>query len=108
MTEQVYNAIKDSIKNKDIDAENIVVIVTNLISLVEKIIVGPNRGAEKKRVVIKVLEMLIHDSKMDPQMKATINLLVHTTVPPLIDTMIDIGRGNIDIGKHPVVKRCCF
>ena len=108
-TQEVYDAIKDSVTD-GIDSSNIITIISNLIPLVEKVIKEKHQGPLKKQIVIEVLTMLVNDSVTNQNVKNTLLLIIHTTVPTVIDTMIDIGKGNIDLGKHstnPNVQQCC-
>jgi hypothetical protein len=104
----VYNQIKKIIiVDKELDAGSLVGLVTHLIPIVQKIATGGS-GIYKKTIVITVLEMVIKDSKLDDNVKDSLNILVQTTIPITIDIMINIANGNIDLAKS--TKGCfgCF
>ena len=102
---KVYNQVKGWVEGSDIlDASSIITLVVKLIPIVQKLGLGKGQGEYKKQIVVDVLTMVVRDSKLDSEAKAGLNILVQTTIPYTIDTMIGIANGNIDIAKH--AKRC--
>ena len=105
----VYDEIKKSIENKTLSASNLIVIVTELIPIVEKVIKHDRPGQYKKKLLLDVLEMVINDSpKLDKNEKDNILVIVNTIIPPAVDAMIAIARGRLNIGKK--IKnnfKCC-
>lgn len=96
---QVYNQIKEWVdKTENPDASNIIVLVTLLIKCVENV-AKDKEGAYKKNLVLTVLTKVINESKLEPDAKAALLVIVHTTIPVIIDTMISIANKEIDIGK---------
>lgn len=105
----VYSKIKNMVDNDNLETSDIINLVVKLIPIVQKAITGKHEGAYKKLVVITVLELVIDDSNLDNDAKSALHLLVQTTIPVTIDTMIGIANGNIDLAKH--AKGCfsvCF
>jgi hypothetical protein len=102
----VYAQIKEWVEGRPVNAATIVGLVTQLIPIVQKTIVGKHEGAYKKLVVISVLELVIRDSDLDQENKDALNVVVQTTVPITIDTMVGIAKGDIDLAKH--AKSCCI
>ena len=100
----VYNQVRDMI-GKKLETGDIINLVVRLIPIVQKVVVGKHEGGYKKMVVITVLEMIITDSDLDNDAKAALHLLVQTTIPITIDTMINIANGNINLAKH---AKTCF
>lgn len=78
----------------------IVELVTQLIPIVQKIVTDTNSGDYKKSIVIEVLRMVVEDSNINNNDKIPINLIIDTTVPFMIDTMIHIAKGEIDLAKN--------
>jgi hypothetical protein len=106
----VYNQIKDWVDKTDKpDASDIIILVTLLIKCVEKI-AADKEGVYKKDLVIKVLTKVINESKLEPDAKLVLMGLVETTIPFMIDTMINIAKNKIDLGKIKTkLSKCiCF
>jgi hypothetical protein len=104
----VYNQIKDWVdKTEKPDASNIIVLVTLLIKCVENVAKDKD-GAYKKNLVLTVLTKVITESKLEPDAKAALMVLVHTTIPVIIDTMISIANKEIDLGKAKTEMSKCF
>jgi len=97
--ELVYNQIKDWVeKTEKPDASNIIQLVTLLIKCVEKIC-KDKEGSYKKNMVLVILRKVINESKLEQDVKISLLILVETTIPVIIDTMISIANKEIDIGK---------
>ena len=91
--------------SKEITASSIVSLITELIPAIQKLVVGGNRGAYKKQVLINVLHLLVDESSIEN--KESIRNIVDTTVPPMVDTMISIANGKFDLFAQETVKNCC-
>jgi hypothetical protein len=95
----VYNQIKQWVDNTDKpEASNIIVLVTLLIKCVENV-AKDKSGAYKKDLVLKVLRKVINESKLEPDAKLALLVLVETTIPTIIDTLISVANNELDIGK---------
>lgn len=66
-------------------------------------------GSDKKKIVISVLEKLIDAKVKDKEVSDMLKLLVHTTVPTLIDTLVSIDKKELRIKLQKGLKRifCC-
>jgi hypothetical protein len=105
---QVYNQIKSWVdKTDEPNASNIIVLVTLLIKCVENIF-GDKSGSYKKNLVLKVLQKVINESKLTDNAKASLLDLVNTTIPVVIDTMINIANKQVDINKGDNKSPGCF
>lgn len=104
----LYNQFKDWSEGDKLDASNVIQLVTLLIPAVQKIVIEPHRGPYKKKVVINVLELLIQDSKLNNNAKTTLKIIVNTTVPITIDTLISVAKGDINVGKVVKTTQCCI
>jgi len=106
----VYNQIKQWVDNTDKpDASNIIVLVTLLIKCVENI-AKDKSGSYKKDLVLKVLRKVINESNLEPDAKMTLLVLVETTIPTIIDTLISVANNELDLGKIKTsMSKClCF
>jgi len=104
----VYDQIKDWVdKTEKPDASNIIMLVTLLIKCVENV-AKDKSGSYKKNLVLTVLTKVINESKLEPDAKAALMILVQTTIPVIIDTMISIANKEIDIGKVKTEMSKCF
>lgn len=94
------------IESGEFTASSIVSLVTELIPAIQKLVVGENRGQYKKQVLIKVLNLLLDESSVEN--KESIQDIIDTTVPLMVDTMISIYKGKVNLlGKEEAVKSCC-
>lgn len=104
----VYSKLKEmSDKTETPDAGVMVVLVTLLIKIVEKI-AGDKSGTYKKELVIKVLTKVVEDSKISDDSKSSLIAVINYTIPTMIDTMISLAKNEINIGKMKEQKRSCL
>ena len=97
----LYEKFKGFVTGEEkINAVNIVIIVQTLIPTIEKMVKGDGRGEYKKEVLIMVLNKIIQDAELEPEVQAFLEHIVETSIPPMIDTMISIAHGEIDLGKE--------
>lgn len=86
----------------------LITLITLMIPQLEKIVVGPNRGEYKKKIIISVLDLLVGNSNLDENAKDSLYLVIKTTIPITIDTMISVAHGDIDLGKElKKIQNCC-
>lgn len=105
---QVYNQIKEWVDNTEKpDASNIIVLVILLIKCVEKV-AKDKEGSYKKDLVLKVLTKVINESKLESDAKIALLVMVQTTIPVMIDTMISIANKEIDLVKVKTAFSKCF
>lgn len=103
----IYEQIKYLIDDKP-TSRSIIKIVTYSMKCVENTMKDKS-GSYKKEVVMRVIERVVEDSKLDKESKEDLTFLIHTTIPSIIDTMVGIARHKIDIGKTKKYFRdCCF
>lgn len=106
-TLELYNRFKGW-GNRSLHASDMITMVTLLIPMVQKLINGKGQGAYKKRIILDVLELIIGDSTLEPSDKQSLILVLHTTIPPVIDTLISVAKGDLDIGKIIKSTGCCL
>jgi len=86
--------LKKLIANYGLSNENIMFIVTNMMSNIGKY--KTLTGLEKKEVVIILVNKAIDESnELDDQVKAVLKMTMQTVVPTAIDIMIDISNYKI-------------
>lgn len=106
LTQQVYNEIKGTIRNKTVDKESIIMMVTLLIPIVQRLCRG-REGTYKKQVVITVLTRLVDDSSIENHAKNTLYEIIQVVVPEVIDSLISVATHKLDIGKGGTSGGCC-
>ncbi len=96
----IYNQLKYWIDgSQELNASSMVMLVTQVIALVQQEIPEHGKGEYKKDVAMQVIKMIVNDSKLDAGAKASLNLLLDSTVPSMIDAMVSISRQEIDFHK---------
>ena len=106
---EVYEQIKEYVDGDRITSATLISLVTHLIPITQKVIIDKHKGPYKKKVVITVLKMIIDDSKLNDSNKETLHLVVQSTIPFTIDTMVGIAKGDIDLAKYKEsVEKCCI
>ena len=76
---------------KELSSENIIYIVSNLMSTVGKY--KKLSGVEKKEIVLLFINNIIDNSNLDDTVKISLQLAVSTVVPNAIDILVDISHG---------------
>lgn len=106
----LYKIAKSWTINKDIDPASIVEFVTFLMQQIEVLILEPGMGAEKKRVVMQVLQLVIEDqTHLSETVRNLLNSMMKLVIPNMIDTFIGLSNGEIDIGKAFIeLVTCCL
>lgn len=106
LVQQIYNEIKGTIRNKTIDSSSIILLVTLTIPVVQRVARGKD-GAYKKKVLLTVINQLVNDSNLDQTSKFALLTIVETIVPDVVDTLIDVAKNRLDIGKGTTNGGCC-
>lgn len=97
-TTQLAVKLSEAVTERQLDLESIVPIAINLITFVEGL--GKLSGLEKKRIVIDVIKDYVSKNTKDPQ-KADLLAFISLTLPGLIDNIIDLSTGKIQIRVKP-------
>lgn len=98
--------LKKLIANYGLSNENIMFIVTNMMSNIGKY--KTLTGLEKKEVVIILVNKAIDESnELDDQVKAVLKMTMQTVVPTAIDIMIDISKGRYKFKYLPRLAAWC-
>jgi hypothetical protein len=92
ITTKLDIVLKKLITDYGITNENIMFIVTNMMSVIGKY--KTISGTEKKEIVISLIIKAIDDSvDLNNQVKSSLTMTIQTVVPPAIDIMVDIANG---------------
>ncbi len=106
--QRIYDAVKKIFVEKTITTSNVVVLAVQAMQIVEKI---PDlTGGDKKNIVIKVVKLIVNEFELDDDSRATINLVIDTTLPVAIDMIVGASKGAFDLNtlKVKLAKlRCC-
>jgi len=98
--------LKKLIANYGLSNENIMFIVTNMMSNIGKY--KTLTGLEKKEVVIILVNKAIDESnELDDQVKDVLKMTMQTVVPTAIDIMIDISKGRYKFKYLPRLAAGC-
>jgi GMP synthase PP-ATPase subunit len=104
LVQAVYSIVKD----QQITAQNLPAILAQIMIQVENAHVSNMTGDLKKQVTISVLKLLVTNSTMTDDEKTMLIQMINTTVPLMIDTIIGVANGSIDISKKmPTRCFCC-
>jgi len=109
---RLYALAKGWATQHKVSAASVVTFTTYLISAVEQLVTEGHAGAYKKLVVMTVLRRVVANDIpfADAEDKAALLGVVELVVPRLIDTIIGVATGSIDIGKifGSGGAQCCF
>ena len=98
--------LKKLIANYGLSNENIMFIITNMMSNIGKY--KTLTGLEKKEIVIILINKAIDESnELDDQVKAVLKMTMQTVVPTTIDIMIDISKGRYKFKYLPRLAAWC-
>lgn len=101
--EVIYAKIKNTWK-EELTPIAVVHLVPEIIKYVQE--ESKASGPEKKEMAIKLITLLINDSSSEN--KEELLYLVDTTVPTMIDVMIQISKQDILLGKMKTKCMSCF
>jgi len=106
---RLYDEIETLIEGKKIDAGSIISIATLLMKTVEKY--SDVNGIQKKEIVLAVLRKIVQEKISDPDERANVLFLVEQTVPPVIDALVAVDKGQLKIkiqkGCKSLFSCCC-
>ena len=108
---RLYQLAKSWANGRAVTAASIVTFATYLISASEQLVTEGHAGAFKKQAVLTVLRNVVANDivfKSQDDREAVLGV-VELVVPMLIDTIIGVATGSIDIGKiFGSASCCCF
>lgn len=102
----VYNALRDQIGRKShISQLDIVPLIMACIRIVERLEGGGGLG--KKQLALALITRLIRDSNMSESEKVTVQRIVETVGPSIIDGLIDADHGKLLKHGWKKLAACC-
>jgi hypothetical protein len=107
---ELYTTARQWCKDEPLEVSNVITFAARLIAATQRLVTEKGRGSYKKQVVLTVLYRLVEeDEELSNDTKQRLRYVLDTTVPPSIDTMVAIGRGEFDLAKTitKVAGSCC-
>ena len=105
----IYNSTLEAIKGKisviSIRPNTLYLILKFVMEEVEK---TPIKGKEQKEMGLKLIKALIIDLTENEDEKVLLDLLNDGTIGNLMDLIIDVSKGKININKISKVSIGCF
>ena len=106
---RLYDEIETMIYGKKIDAASIISIATLLMKTVEKY--SDVKGIQKKEIVLAVLRKVVEEKINDADERSSVLFLIEHTVPPVIDALVAVDKGQLKIkiqkGCKSIFSCCC-
>ena len=106
---RLYDEIESMIDGKKIDAASIISIATLLMMTVEKY--SDVKGIQKKEIVLAVLRKVVEEKIDDADERSSVLFLIEQTVPPVIDALVAVDKGQLKIkiqkGCKSIFSCCC-
>ena len=106
---RLYDEIETMINGKKIDAASIISIATLLMKTVEKY--SDVKGIQKKEIVLAVLRKVVEEKIDDADERSSVLFLIEQTVPPVIDALVAVDKGQLKIkiqkGCKSIFSCCC-
>ena len=97
---KVFDMSKSWLQGKKLTTFNLMEFVSVLIPMVQKVVTNGGQGSYKKKLIMSVLDLLIEKLKFGTdEEEAQLSMIIHETVPSTIDLMINISKGNVNMGK---------
>jgi hypothetical protein len=101
--DRLYESLSKIIGDKKVTTENIVLIATNLMQIVEKY---PDLyGQQKKALVIYVLKKFVVDH-LDGDAESFLLIFIDTLLPSVINTIIAVDKKEVVIKIKKGLKAC--
>lgn len=100
LVNKLYQQISTVIGDKKVTSSSIVNILLSAMQIVEKC--KKISGEEKKSLVLKILKMVIDDTVDDQIEASNLKLLVDTTLPVVIDTLVSVDKKEL----HIKIQKC--
>jgi len=105
----IYNSTLEAIKEKvsliSIRPSTLYLIIKYVMEEVEK---TPIKGPEQKEIALKLINALIIDLTENEDEIVLLDLLNDGTIGNLIDLIVDVSKGKININKISIVSLGCF
>lgn len=103
---RLFKEIKNLVGGSELTPANITGITIALMVLAEDK-TWKLSGAGKKQAIVKALDSYIDKEVSNPQLKGGLQLLTKNTIPPLIDSLVSVSKGEIVIKAKKCIKKVC-
>ena len=108
-SKNIYDSTLEAIKEKvsliTIRPSTLYLIIKYVMEEVEK---TPIKGPEQKEMALKLIKALIIDLTENEDEEVLLNLLNDGTIGNLMDLIVDVSKGKININKISKVSIGCF
>ena len=102
--DKLYKEIKRIIADGKLTPANVIVVVMTLMRFIE-LNAKDVSGVQKRDAICHALKhYVVNDMVDEPAIASILNLFIDTTLPPLIDNMIRVAKGEFKIKN---IRRCC-
>jgi len=102
--DNVYDQSKDILAGKELNGENIPLLIANVMRVVEKLMFHTS-GPEKKEIAIRVIKKLVNQID-DPSTRELVGGICDALLPSAIDIFISIAKGQYGFGKSGGLFSC--
>lgn len=103
--DNTLEAIKEKVSLISIRPSTLYLIIKYVMEEVEK---TPIKGPEQKEIALNLIKALIIDLTENEDEKVLLDLLNDGTIGNLIDLIVDVSKGKININKISKVSMGCF
>lgn len=108
---KLYDIARVWASSNEINANSIIDFTTTLIRSIQEIVTEGGEGKRKKHIVLTVLRLVITNDapSLSEADRQTILGLIDVVIPPIIDTIVGVATGRIDIAKewNKYFSTCC-
>lgn len=105
--DQVFSVVKTHIADKKIKITDLPSISTWIMTLVQKR--SLLSGEQKKELVTKIVDKIISSKRYFPPAKRNeAKEFIHDYLPSMIDVIINVAKGKIDLSKKKEKLFYCF
>lgn len=105
---RLYNKLEEILGENKLSCDNLISVVVLLMQYVETY--KELKGEEKRNIIIRVLKRFIADKIGNEEGAYDINLLIKTTLPDIIDSLVAVDKKQLVIKTQKNVKNlfsCC-
>jgi hypothetical protein len=102
-TKELYNNIKEMIKDKKVDLESLMEIAKIGMQILEHTV---DSGPKRKAVLIAVLHRIVEDAPISKGTQDILSDVIDFTVSKAIDLIIAASKGILDINKPVKCNKC--
>ena len=97
------------LKGRSLSPATIIDLVPIMMKNVQILMTEKGQGSYKKELLLYVLKVFVDESKFGTDAdRKKVKMIIKDTVPTIIDTIIAVKKGDIDILKDVVMKSGCI